>query len=581
MFQHDTVFYLGQERENGFSGIIAEDGFLAVLEIEEGITVDEGREKLNLIKEELIATEIHHLADLDKLIHEIIQKHNLPANVSLAVGYIKASVLYLKTIGSGVIYVKRGNEFGKIIDGEKSASGRIHEQDTYLFTTDNFVLAIGGEEKVKKLFDHKKPHEIIDEITPQLKGNNDEGIIGLFSQFHTKEETESLFVSHTNPWEKVTSVFRRLHAKAQEYSIQAGPKKKYTFIAVIIIFSILVWSIALGHTRRSDAALDKIIQSAKTEITQKLQQADESAFLNLSQSLAYIADAKQDLEKLKKEVGKRKQNDLKDISDLITKEENKITKKEEKKYDEFYDLTVDNKNAKGSKMFLSSNILSILDTTQGIIYTLSLDKKSLDKIQASSIKSAQKMSRYEDVIIFYTSDGFYKVDSNGEISKVIEKDADWGTITDLWIYNGNIYALDSVKDQIYKYLVAESGYSAKTSYFTGGLSGLKDANSLAIDSSVYVGFPDHIFKFTAGSQDEFKTSFPNSNIRITKVFTAKDLEKVYAWDKTNGSLYVLGKNGTYERELYSPVLKQITDFIVYNNNAYLLSGQKIYVMSVE
>lgn len=594
MFQKDVVFYLGREKENGFSGVISEDGFLVVLEIEEGLSSEEGRKKLNEFKEHILNTKIEHLSDLETFVHEKIQEFNFPTNIALAVGYIKETVLYLKTVGSGVIYLKRGNQFGKIIGGEQSASGHIHEEDLYIFTTDHFVQVIGGEDIIKKNLNHKKPHEIIDEITPQLKGTDDQGIIALFAQFHLQEDisgdtteekkeggTEVLFVSKTNPLDKVKLIFQNLYIKAQGYSQQAGPKKKYTFIAVIIIFIILLWSVGLGYSRRNDTALEKKIQSTKGLITQKLSQADDSAFLDLPQALSYISDARQELEMLKKEVGPKKEKEIKEISDLITNEENKITKKEEKKYDEFYDLTIDNKDAKGTHLSLDSNNLSVLDNVQGIIYTLSLDKKSLDKIQSATIKQAQIIVRYGDSIVFLTNDGIYKIDAQGKINKVIEKDPEWGTIGDMRIYNANIYALDSSKDQIYKYLVADNGYSAKQLYFKGSSSGLKDANSLAIDSSVYVGFPDHIFKFTAGAQDDFKTSFPNSSVSIKKIITTKELEKVYAWDQTSGSLYVLAKNGTYEREIYSSILKQITDFVVYNNNAYLLSGQKIYVMSVE
>lgn len=584
MFQKDIVFYLGQEKENGFSGVISEDGFLVVLEVEEGLTSEEGRTKLNQLKEHIVTTEIQHLSDLETLIHEKIQECNFPTNISLAVGYVKETVLYLKTVGSGNVYLRRGNQFEKIVGGEESASGHIHEQDIYLFTTDRFIQAIGSENEIKKIFDHKKPHEIIEEITPKLKGNDDQGIIALFAQFNKKDEIslEVSFISHTSPWEKVGRTFQNLYTKAREYSQEAGSRKKYTFIAVIVIFIILIWSVGLGYARRNETALDKKIQSTKNLISQKLNQADESVFLNLPQSLALISEARQELERLKKEIGnKRKEKEIKDLENLITQEENKITKKEEKKYEEFFDLAVDNKQSKGVRLYLDSNNLSILDKAQGIIYTLSLEKKSLDKNKFPEIKNAQKIARYEDNVFFFTSDGFYKITTDGKLNKIIEKDKDWKTIIDVWIYNGNIYVLDKDKDQIYKYLVAENGYSDKTLYFKGGTSGLKDAHSLAIDSSIYVGFPDHIFKFTAGTQDEFKTSFPESNIQITKIFTTKDVEKVYAWDKTSGSLYVLSKNGTYERELYSSILKQIDDFIIYNKNAYLLSGKKIYMLNIE
>lgn len=584
MFQKDVVFYLGKEKENGFSGVISEDGFLLVLEIEEGITSEEGRRKLNQLKEYLISADIRHLSDLETLIHDRIQEYNFPANVSLAVGCIKNTVLYLKTIGSGNVYLKRGNQFGKIVCNELSASGRIHEHDIYLFTTDHFIQTIGSEDEIKKIFDHRKPHEIMDEITPRLKSGADEGIIALFAQFNTggeaSVESEEEFVSKAHPWENITSVFQKIYTKTQEYSIQAGPRKKYTFLLVIIISFILIWSVGLGYTRRSEAAVDKKIQTAKNLILQKLNQADDTAFLNIFQSLILISDARQELAKLKKEAGDTRK-EIREIDQLITNEENKITKKEEKKYEEFFDLGVDSKEAKGVNVYLDSNNLSVLDKAQGIIYTISLDKKSLDKVQSPKIKTGQRIARYGDSLFLLAADGIYKIDADGKPNKVIDKDTAWGMIVDLWVYNGNIYLLDPAKDQIYKYLVAEKGYSGKTPYFQGSGSGLKNANSLAIDSSVYVGFPDNIFKFTAGSQEDFKTSFPNPHVAITKVFTANEIEKVYAWDKTNGSLYILGKNGAYEREIDSPVLKQTDDFAVYQNKAYLLSGQKIFVMNIE
>ncbi len=594
MFQKDIVFYLGKEKENGFSGVIAENGFLLALEVDEGLTSKEGREKLAQLKDSIVTATIIKLSDFETVISEKIKEHNFPANISLAAGYIKEAVLYLKTIGSGRVYLRRGNKFGEIIEGEQSASGHIQERDLFLFTTDHFIQTFGGENELKKIFDHKKPHEIIDEITPQLKGNDDQGIIALFAQFNpmeqiieeeTKEEPskeEPLFTSSPKPWEKARFALQSLYTKAQGYSQQAGEKKRYTFITVIIIFLILVWSVGFGYSRRTDANLNKKIQSSRERISQKLNQADEAAFLNLPQSLALIAEARKEFETLKKDVGEKKQKELKEIDDLIKKKENKITKKEEKQYQEFFDLAVDNKQAKGTKMYLDVDNLSILDTTQGIIYSLSLTKKSLNKRQFPEIKTAKKIAQYQDSLFFFSDqNGIYKITPDGKLQKIIEKDKDWGSIIDLWIYNGNIYVLDTVKDEIYKYLVAENGYSERTSYFKGGEAGLKDGNSLAIDSSVYVGFPDRIFKFTAGVQDEFKTSFPESNIHVAKVFTTKDLEKVYAWDKEKESLYVLGKNGTYEREIYSSVLKQTDDFVVFEKNAYLLSGSKIYSMNVQ
>ena len=53
MFQKEVVFYLGKEKDNGFSGFLSEDNFFLILEVEEGLTAERGREIIKSIKETL------------------------------------------------------------------------------------------------------------------------------------------------------------------------------------------------------------------------------------------------------------------------------------------------------------------------------------------------------------------------------------------------------------------------------------------------------------------------------------------------------------------------------------------------
>jgi hypothetical protein len=125
--------------------------------------------------------------------------------------------------------------------------------------------------------------------------------------------------------------------------------------------------------------------------------------------------------------------------------------------------------------------------------------------------------------------------------------------------------------------VAANGFSEKDSYFLAGQSvDLLDATSLAIDSSIYISIGDQVLKYTSGEQQEMKTSFPESDVAIKKVYTSVDEEKLYAWDKTKGTVYILDKNGTYERQIQSGIIAKGTDIVVYDNAVYILVGQKIY-----
>jgi hypothetical protein len=54
----------------------------------------------------------------------------------------------------------------------------------------------------------------------------------------------------------------------------------------------------------------------------------------------------------------------------------------------------------------------------------------------------------------------------------------------------------------------------------------------------------------------------------------------FVWDKEKGVIYILNKNGNYERQLASEIIKKATDFVVFENNVYLLSGGKIYQLEL-
>lgn len=588
MLQPKFAVYLGKEKDNGFAGFIAEENFFLVLEVEEGMGNKEGQEIIQKIKDDLKLLSANNLASFDQFISNLITKYNFPASFSISSGYLRKDVFYLKTVGEGKIFLKRGNDFARVIEKENSASGYIENNDFYIFTSVRLINLLGSDLELKTIFDHKDPQRIVEELTPQFKTKDDYGIATLFLQFQLKREEEGqddYFETgdqeDKTPQPVIKDKLKAFIERFQRLSQSSGSKKIYTFIAVIIIFFILVWSLILGDKRRSEAEINKKIKSTKEMVEVKLKQAEEEGFLNLSRSLTLISEAKDEIEKLREEIGDTRK-EVGEIENSVKRAENKIVKKEEKTFEEFYDLTLDNKGAKGDKMYLDKDSLSIIDKGKGIIYSLSLSKKSIEKKTSTKVKKADFLTAYNEEVLFYIkSDGIYKFSSDNKANKVIDKDADWAEIVDMWIYNGNIYLLDSGSGDIYKYLVAEGGYSEKSSYLKGEAGSVKGANSMAIDASIYVGFEDYILKYTAGAQDAFSTSWPEKNVKLTKIFTTAELEKVYGWDRNKSAIYVLGKNGTYERQIVSSILNRASDLAVFKNSAYLLVGEKIYEVKLD
>ncbi len=587
MLKAQLAVYLGKDTENGFFGFIPEEKFFLVVDIEEGLSKELGREMLNKIKKDFQIKKVGNLTDFENFINEEIKNYNLPAGLSLATGLVVDNICYLKTIGSGLIFLQRKNKLTKIIEGEKTASGFIEKKDFFVLTTTKFVNLF-GEKNLERIFDNKKPNQVVESLASEMNINRDSGVVALFLQFfeneieYRQQEKRAKIVTKPQVLEKTQLFLTKLLQKFQDYQAEGGKKRTLTMGLAVVIVIILFWSVGLGVVRRQEGLTNEKIKKSEELITQKLDQAEEVASLNLPRAQALVIEARKELNSLKKEV-KEDRAEIKEIENLINKKENKIVKKEDKKYEEFYDLTLDKKEAQGDSLYLNEDTLAILDKAQGAIYLLSLSKKSLDKVINTEIKNASTIAAYQyDTFFLVPSKGIYKVGEDGRAKIVIKYDKDWGKIKSMSIYNGNIYLLDSGKSKIYKYIVAEDGYGEKIDYLKSeDAISLDQATSLMIDSSLYIGFPDYTAKFTAGGRETFRTSFPDENFNLTKIFTTKDLEKVYSWDKDKGSLYILSKNGTYEKQIQSTILGKGNDIVVYDDVCYVLIKEKIYQVDLD
>lgn len=589
MLKGNFAVYNKRHEEGIYYGYIAEEDFFLVLEAE-GLEEQHGTEVLKSIREEVLNSIIEHLVDFNSLISEKIKELHPSSHISLATGLVNDKVLYLKTINSGNIYVCRDNNFAKIIGGNKTASGYIQSGDKFIFTLDSDG---GDDEGLKELVQGKKPAEIVETLTNETtyKGNTT-----VFIEFEQIDVT--VVVENTEPdkeefidQELPSNSYQSKRFKLPDWNSLPKGNRKITMGIVALLAIVFIWSIVLGYQRREVARLQNRIDTTKQHINQKLNEASDASFLNMPQAVQLLSETKDEFRKLKEEIdnspqknsilAQGKENQLKQIEMMINEKEKSITKKEDKQAEEFFDLSLDAKDAKGIKMYRDKEITAILDKENGSIYLLSLTKKSIDKKNINEVKKAELIGFYNDVIYFFVpSDGMYKIAINGDkASKVISKDQEWGTIRDIGIYNGNLYLLDTGKDRIYKYLSTEKGFSEKSDYVQGNIF-LTDSSTIAIDSSVYINLQEKILKFTAGASDEFKTTFPTTDIALNKVITDKDLSKVYSWDKKNKTIYILDKSGGYERQISSSRLAESDDVVIYDNTAYLLIKQKIYKLSL-
>lgn len=516
------------------------------------------------------------LADCQKIVDRELAKRPSDSQTSLAGSVLIGDILYLLTKGEGEIYLKRGADCKKIVEKDNCASGKIQKDDFFIFTSQIFSQSVDLESlsvamAVTGVVDAAEKIEAVES--------------GLFVRFLDRVETDSLI-----------KVKLPLAITGSESLLSQPPRlrrQRFTIALVVILFGILLWSVVFGVKRRSAAQFKKQLVRYQTKISGLLDEARVVAEEDINKSLNLIKQAQKEAEALKKIAGGRKSQDIVDLIDKIMTTEKNLTKKEEKPYEEFYDLTLIEKAAQGIKMAVDRDTAVILNAAAGKLYLLSLSKKSVEAISQTDAKGTGLVGLYNgEIFVYHSTKGIIKIDEEKKSTVVVAADQDWGHINDMAVYSGNLYLLDTAKDEIYKYLVTDEGYSSATSYFKKGQGiDLLDTATIGIDASVYIGNPSMVYKFTAGNRDGFAVQLPDDDKpTFTKVFTDKTVDKVYAWDKAKGKLFVFSKQGEFEKQIASDILAKGVDVIVrekdqanpdFPSGVLVLAASKIYRISLD
>lgn len=503
--------------------------------------------------ERLVSSSPPTLEKLRQIVHGALNETVGDKDIDGAFGVLTEDIVYLITTGKARVLLKRGEQCATLISGQNTASGKIHVGDVILCTADEEVTA----DLLKQKLDNFTPQEAAARF-------DTEGV--LIVRFATEKP-----VTHTPRYRG----------------------KKLTIVAIIVLTAILVWSVGFGVKRRTEALLKKETAAYVEKITDNLAKAQESELEEVEQSLLLIDKAKKDLAELKKKAGKRQLREIADVSAQIKRTEQIILKKEEKKYEEFYDLTLIEKDGQGDILTVDQDDLAVLDISRGVVYIVSLSKKSTVTIKKDDLREARLIAVYNNQLYVYKKGaGVSLVNKDKKMTIAVPDDKEWGYIRSLSVYNGNIYLLDAGVDEIYKYLAAEKGFSAKSSYFKQSQSiDLEGAHSIAIDSSMYIGAQTTVYKYTAGNRDRFAFTVPGQGEPLfDKVFTDKTVRKVYLWDKKQGKIYIVSKEGVFEKQIVSNILTQASDFMVREKNPdhpaisagiFVLVKEKIYRIEIE
>lgn len=255
----------------------------------------------------------------------------------------------------------------------------------------------------------------------------------------------------------------------------------------------------------------------------------------------------------------------------------------------FLDLDLIKKDFKTQRMSFSAGKILVLDSLQYSLAIIDTAKKSNQILAGKSQLGEASLSSLNGNLAFaYSKDkGVVRTDTaTQKQTQVAKVDGDWGEIKDLFGFAGNVYLLDTQKNQVWKYLPTTDGYSSKREYLTSNTKAdFSSAVRMQIESSIYVlKSGGEILRFTKGEKDNFGYSGLPAGVKEPKsFFVSSDTDNLYLLDSGNARLLVLTKIGAYKGQYQSERFAQFSDLVVDEKakKVYLLEGSKIYTMDLK
>ncbi len=597
----DYSIYLGNESESFHVDFISTEHLFITASIEDSIEKDEFKELFEQVRSHITEEKVNSLAGFEKAIDKGFKKLEKSDSFSLAASLSVDNVLYLVTRGGGKVCISRGSVFQTLIEGTQTSSGYMQDQDLVVLTNSLFT-ARTSESTLRRFIQDQDPQEIVESLAPDLKSADDTGLIALFARYR-KGASEDQYVENTEVVEDAAVMPAQTAQVVAQEPMYALPQqnhmntaaptarfniknlwarmpvgnslgKKATFALLIILVGVFIWSVILGNQRRVRNAFIKKVETEAQAIDSQLDEASSLTTSNVDRSLELLAAAKDSYATLKEEADAKKLSDLeqlKGIDSRIKEAEKSIKKEEETATEEFYDLNLIEKGASATSMYYDGTTLTMLDPDEAKVYMLSLEKKSVVTRKDNKVDGASFVAMHqEEPYVFSMSNGIFRI-TDDKVELLVEKDDEWGSIKDFAMYSGNIYILDTEKDEIYKYLVAEGGYSGKNSYIKSGKADLGKATALTIDGSVYITLGSKVLKYEFGNSVELDLKLPTSDdVDFDDIYTSRDVDNLYLLDKESKRIFVVSKEGEFLKQISASVIGNADDFVVDKEQGILL-----------
>lgn len=507
---------------------------------------------------------------------------------SLIVFVCVQRVVYLVVCGKGSVFVKRGRELAKLMQGEGSVSGEVREGDTILLVSEKFAKVLTHADIVG-MFDLGNAVDIAQKLTIALHEHQGaEGAVALVFEVEKFEEVEPVIVTPQEPQKKEASK-RTAYFIQHLRDIRHNPVRLRRALAILVT-SVFLLSVVAGVWKQTTAKKNEHATIVLSDAQHAFEEGVALLELNPVKGRERLESAKSLLEPEVSSVNPRTKlgRDIQLLFDQVNDNLTQSLQITQGSLALFYDMELLKKGAAATSVALSGTTLIVGDESGASVYRLDIaTKKAAILAGGIQMTGVSSVAQHGDIMYALTSEGITA--TNWEDKKtivVVPKNEAWGSVSSLISFGGNLYLLDSVKSRIWKYTATEKGFSDIREYLNPDtLPDLSRATNMTIDGTVWVGTRQgKIFRFVQGKEETFlpKGVEPALGADVM-VYVTDENKNMYVLDRLNNRVVVLDKDGVYLSQYRFAAGSNVRSFVVSEGEKkiLLLADGKIFSIDLK
>ena len=500
------------------------------------------------------------------------------------------------------------------------ASGILEENDKLIITTPD-ILEITSTSKIKELLSNPSTEQLYEFVKEYLEAqskNKESSIRSLACLLLEAKSKLPVAEKKTAPDEEIPKITildleKLLNSHSDKFNDvlkdKIPPSSKLSkpintilkskiphyllslFLVLVILLSPyfvqkIYYEIKIKQVNNLIKRLNETI--AKSELSLVYQDQTKAQAL-LQQANALMATTDYLLSRLPEMAKERPSQAIQTIQEDLDNQQNSINNVVNiDEPEEIADLSKNSFSFNPQGILKLENFLYFYELNSGFLYKINLDNIEDHVLVFLSSKDTFKLGTVRDnaLILLPNPEKIYIYGKNDNYNTYLLKPSLENTlnIKSMTNYENNLYFLDTAKLNILKYTPQESVLNGSKWLVKDSDPELADAQSLAIDGSIYVSKADGIIiEYKQGKKArEIKPKVSPPLTNGGQLFTDGQMKNLYILDPTNKRIIALNKKDDFTIQYISDKFDSLKDFWVNfdEKTIYVLNGLRIYKINL-